>query len=75
MKMPTTSTLDTVPVLPLKKPTILIAIDPGQSGGLAVACGNQPIRCFRVLTTEGDALALLRKLVELAHIKLLESAC
>lgn len=60
--MPTTSLLDPVPVPPSNKPTRLIAIDPGKSGGIAVAFGDLPVRCFRMPATEGDVLALLRQL-------------
>jgi len=44
-------------------PTVLIAIDPGKAGGIAVAFGGLPVRCVRMPPTEGDVLALLRQLV------------
>lgn len=60
--MSTTSTLDPVPVLTSDNSSILIAIDPGKSGGIAVAFGDLPVRSFRMPATEGDVLALLRQL-------------
>jgi len=46
----------------------IIAVDPGSSGGIAIAQPRAPVKAFRMPPTEGDLLELLRGLVvEPAH--------
>ena len=42
---------------------VVIAIDPGLSGGIAIHCPDQAVQAYAMPPTEGDLVVLLRELV------------